>query len=249
MAKQPHTINQAFCNVEKGGDPSSFPLKVCDRKGNLLSWIDDQGFAGGNLKTGGGGSGTPGGPNMAIQFNDNGVLGGEVGVFPLPGLAWDKNTGEMTFVGAPSGLQSFLGGADANAGFQVDGTASPVNVLVVNDVTGGTIQISSNDHTGISAGNGIDIEASANNVSLTSDAAEIFVEAHGNVSITSDTASVQLRTSGGTQIEVGAPSTIGFFGASPVAKPTVTGSKGGNAALASLIAALASLGLIIDSTT
>jgi len=43
---------------------------------------------------------------------------------------------------------------------------------------------------------------------------------------------------------------IGFFnGTTPIAKPTVTGSKGGNAALASLITALANLGLITDSTT
>jgi hypothetical protein len=42
---------------------------------------------------------------------------------------------------------------------------------------------------------------------------------------------------------------LGFYGASAVAKQTVTGSKGGNAALASLITALANLGLITDSTT
>lgn len=42
---------------------------------------------------------------------------------------------------------------------------------------------------------------------------------------------------------------LGFFQASPVAKPTVTGSRAGNAALASLLTALASLGLITDSTT
>lgn len=47
---------------------------------------------------------------------------------------------------------------------------------------------------------------------------------------------------------------MGFFGETPVAKPTVTGSKtatDGNpvAALTSLLAALASLGLITDSTT
>jgi hypothetical protein len=42
---------------------------------------------------------------------------------------------------------------------------------------------------------------------------------------------------------------LGFYGATPVTRPTVTGSKGGNAALASLIAALANLGLIIDSTS
>lgn len=34
-----------------------------------------------------------------------------------------------------------------------------------------------------------------------------------------------------------------------VAKPTVTGSKGANAALTSLIAALVSLGLITDTTS
>lgn len=42
---------------------------------------------------------------------------------------------------------------------------------------------------------------------------------------------------------------LGFFGAATVTKPAVTGSRGGNAALASLITALANLGLITDSTT
>ncbi|MEU3826464.1 hypothetical protein AB0F36_14265 [Streptomyces sp. NPDC029080] len=42
---------------------------------------------------------------------------------------------------------------------------------------------------------------------------------------------------------------LGFYEATAAAKPTVTGSRGGNAALASLISALATLGLITDSTT
>lgn len=42
---------------------------------------------------------------------------------------------------------------------------------------------------------------------------------------------------------------IGFFGASTATKPAVTGSRGGNAALASLLTALSGLGLITDSTT
>ena len=42
---------------------------------------------------------------------------------------------------------------------------------------------------------------------------------------------------------------IGFFGATPATKPEVTGSRGGNTALASLITQLASLGLVTDSTT
>ena len=42
---------------------------------------------------------------------------------------------------------------------------------------------------------------------------------------------------------------IGFFGASAAAKQTVSGSRGGNAALASLLTALANYGLITNSTT
>lgn len=42
---------------------------------------------------------------------------------------------------------------------------------------------------------------------------------------------------------------IGFHGSTPVAKQTVSGSRGGNAALASLLTALANLGLITNSTT
>jgi hypothetical protein len=47
----------------------------------------------------------------------------------------------------------------------------------------------------------------------------------------------------------GAANQVGFFGASPASKPAVTGSRGGNAALASLITALATLGLVTDNTT
>jgi hypothetical protein len=42
---------------------------------------------------------------------------------------------------------------------------------------------------------------------------------------------------------------LGFFGATAVVKPTVTGSKGANAALASLLTALANFGLLTDSST
>lgn len=42
---------------------------------------------------------------------------------------------------------------------------------------------------------------------------------------------------------------IGFFSAAAGTKPTITGSRGGNAALASLLSALATLGLLTDSTT
>lgn len=42
---------------------------------------------------------------------------------------------------------------------------------------------------------------------------------------------------------------LGFFGVTPVARPTVTGSRASGAALQSLLTALASLGLIVDGST
>jgi hypothetical protein len=42
---------------------------------------------------------------------------------------------------------------------------------------------------------------------------------------------------------------IGFFGATPATKATVTGAKGSNAALASLLTALVAYGIVTDSTT
>lgn len=42
---------------------------------------------------------------------------------------------------------------------------------------------------------------------------------------------------------------VGFYGTAPGAKPTITGSKGANAALADLITKLAALGLLTDSTS
>ncbi|MER9166207.1 collagen-like protein [Mesorhizobium australicum] len=55
---------------------------------------------------------------------------------------------------------------------------------------------------------------------------------------------------GGGGIKFAANDTgLGFNGTAPVAKPTVTGAKGSNAALTSLLVQLASTGLITDSTT
>ena len=62
---------------------------------------------------------------------------------------------------------------------------------------------------------------------------------------TGATNNIGLYNAGSTQL-VG---NLGFFGSAAVAKPTVSGAKGGNVALGSLMAALSSLGLITDSTT
>lgn len=66
---------------------------------------------------------------------------------------------------------------------------------------------------------------------------------------TSTNGGVRIQTAGGTtRLEVN-DAGLAFFGASPAAKPTVTGAKAGNAALTSLLTALATLGLLTDSST
>lgn len=43
--------------------------------------------------------------------------------------------------------------------------------------------------------------------------------------------------------------TVGFFGSAGTTKPTVSGSRGGNAALQNLMIALSDMGLVVDSTS
>lgn len=64
------------------------------------------------------------------------------------------------------------------------------------------------------------------------------------------TGTIRLRggTAGTAQVQVN-DTGVGFFSTNPIAKPTVSGSRGGNAALQSLLTALANLGLITDSSS
>lgn len=48
---------------------------------------------------------------------------------------------------------------------------------------------------------------------------------------------------------LGVAGQVGFYGTAPQVQPTVTGSRGGNAALASLLTALDGLGLIVDGSS
>lgn len=68
-----------------------------------------------------------------------------------------------------------------------------------------------------------------------------YVSDGANDFITTDDIQIPHGSTGGTK--------LGFYGTEPVVKPTVTGSTGSNAALISLLSALADLGLITDSTS
>lgn len=60
-----------------------------------------------------------------------------------------------------------------------------------------------------------------------------------------------IQNFGATGMKFGGSATqkYGFWGATPIVRPTVTGSRGANVALASLITAMANAGLCVDSTT
>jgi hypothetical protein len=56
-------------------------------------------------------------------------------------------------------------------------------------------------------------------------------------------------TTTGTKIGTAVGQKLGFWNAAPIVQPTVTGSRAGNAALASLLTQLATMGLVVDTTT
>lgn len=62
-------------------------------------------------------------------------------------------------------------------------------------------------------------------------------------------ANIVTGTTTGTKIGTSASQKIGFHNVTPVAQETVTGSRGGNAALADLLTKLATKGLIVDGTS
>lgn len=76
-----------------------------------------------------------------------------------------------------------------------------------------------------------------------------------NNAVTSQELQLQTRDNTATQrsnIRLGgnfSASALAFHGTAPIVKPTATGAKGGNAALASICTILANYGLIVDSTT
>lgn len=79
-----------------------------------------------------------------------------------------------------------------------------------------------------------------------------FIQAGGSLGGLPDAGFAELRAAGGaTIVQVGGPNqSVSFNGVTPPPPvPVVVGSRGGNAALASLLTQLAATGLIVDSST
>jgi hypothetical protein len=74
------------------------------------------------------------------------------------------------------------------------------------------------------------------------------VDANGQV-VLADAINIAAGTSTGTKIGTGTTQKLGFWNATPVVKQTLAGVKSGGTALTNLISLLATLGILVDTTT
>jgi hypothetical protein len=143
-----------------------------------------------------------------------------------------------------AGDVTIINGASTNTTFSSTGvTFSMQTVQFVANQTNCIIKQADNTTNSATAAT-LTVRA-ANATGTTSTGGDLIV-----ASGTGTTANGNVKINSGSTTRIQANGTgLGFFAATPVAKPTVTGAKGGNAALASLLTQLVSLGLITDSST
>jgi hypothetical protein len=207
-------------------------LQLKNAAGSVLAGINSTGTGYGNL-AGGGGGGTPGGAPGELQYNNSGSFGG------VTGSSVDAN-GNITIKPNATGnaitVQQFDGSSLAlNC---TDGAGGLVTVYVFNGGSGITGTDAANDTYAFFALSGT-VEF------------QMVDSSNGNIDFKSigGTTSIQLTDSSSATIFL-SPSLVGFFSAAPVGKQTVTGVKlPSDVVMASLLTALANLGLITDSTT
>jgi collagen type VII alpha len=136
-----------------------------------------------------------------------------------------------TYIGNSAGLASTSGNQNTCIGYQAgfNITIGATNTIVGSGAGAGVVTGSSN----ILIGQGINVPSDTSN----------YINIGGLITGQMNTGPIAVSKA------VNFTGSIGVNGTTAPAKPTVSGAKGSNAALASLIAALVSYGLITDSTT
>lgn len=160
--------------------------------------------------------------------------------------------GESTTPGALTQAGGLTVNAGSDAVTVTSGSTTPLTIDSTG--TGGVIVESTNTNGGLVIESKQTINITQTGLALTTG---IELDTSGNIGqilINSGTGGISLQAASGTitlqsnTFRVSG-STLGFFGHTLGGQPTITGSKGGNVALANLLTALAGLGLVVDSTT
>ena len=175
----------------------------------------------------------------AAITGDNGYAGGSGGV-SVAGLG--SYTLTVNFGSADQSRQllyPFVGALTGDCTVIIPGTVKIGWVL--NATTGGHNII-------LSTGSGSTLTVAAGPwVFFYCDGTNVTAPTAGFAAVATDSVSQRNSTNG---LKIGAASDkLAFFAGTPVVKATVTGSKGANAALGSLMTALAAYGLVTDTTS
>lgn len=194
-----------------------------------------------------------GGDQVAAGF------GGDGGYFYLTGGAGGIAHGGGSGKGGKGGRVYITGGAGGDAVANLSGAGGFVYIAggSAGDRTGGTGAVGGDVHIdggygyGTYRGGRVYIDAGTSEAAVTDASVYIGTTKAETVEIgnTTDGTLIKLKTPTTAEGTLQVDGNIGFYGTSPAAQPTITGSKGGNAALADLLTKLAALGLIVDSTT
>jgi hypothetical protein len=167
-------------------------------------------------------------------------------------LVFRGNNSTATIFGAQKTSGGVLG-AWSTGYFRVGTNASPTNTTA-GDLT--AVRLFLNDDSNFN------LQFSGSNPLLTFDSGDFLLFTRSTSSYGFNVGSVQKLGISSTVVLVASSvsleidgaldhdgTTVGFYGTTPATKQTVTGAKGGNAALASLLTALATIGLITDGSS
>lgn len=188
---------------------------------------------------GSGGAGIFDHGGIGINIDVGGV--GNITITPGGGMTINDSTAHGTTV-RESGSGSLLITSSGSGG-----------INIYNNGTGAQ-GISVFDNAPAGSGTGVSISSSYKNViigagGISGSTGQVILQSLLNVGLGSVNTSLVVDPNG---IHIGTNHTsdvVGFFGGGPNGQQTVTGSRGGNAALASLLTGLAFYGLIVNSST
>ena len=178
----------------------------------------------------------------------------------LATLANGLNLGTRLGIGSASTPQNYLESVSdgvARIVAQNGSTASELRVAAIQDAADSfKFTVGGRLHIGATAGDAgwLGVQNVINNASSYSHVAIMQAGSGYTIVNCSSGQALDLRVSNSTRLRcngdgVNIMTNVGFNDTTPIAKPTVSGSRGGNAALASLLTALANYGLITDSTS